>query len=52
MTPAGLLFTPPGEVSGSGPDLTPVLTVHAGPPDRDRDMDETLAEIAAPSGQT
>ena len=50
-TPAGLLFTPPGEVPGSGPDLTPVLTVHAGPADRDRDMDETLAEIAAPSGQ-
>ncbi len=51
-TPAGLLFTPPGEITGgSGPDLTPVLTVHAGPADRDRDMDETLAEIAAPTGQ-
>jgi hypothetical protein len=51
-SPAGLLFTPPGEVSGgSGPDLTPVLTVHAGAADRDRDMDETLAGIAAPSGQ-
>jgi Kef-type K+ transport system membrane component KefB len=52
-TPAGLLFTPPGEITGgSGPDLTPVLTVHAGPADRDRDMDETLAEIAAPSGRS
>jgi Kef-type K+ transport system membrane component KefB len=51
VTPAGLLFTPPGEITGTGPDLTPVLTVHAGPADRDRDMDETLAEIAAPSGQ-
>ena len=51
-TPAGLLFTPPGEITGgTGPDLTPVLTVHAGPADRDRDMDETLAEIAAPTGQ-
>jgi hypothetical protein len=49
--PAGLLFTPPGEVGGSGPDLTPVLTVHAGAADRDRDMDETLAGTAAPSGQ-
>jgi hypothetical protein len=49
-TPAGLLFTPPGEIPGAtGPDLTPVLTVHAGPADRDRDMDETLAEIAAPT---
>jgi hypothetical protein len=52
VAPAGLLFTPPGEISGAtGPDLTPVATVHAGPADRDRDMDETLAEIAAPSGQ-
>jgi hypothetical protein len=51
-TPAGLLLTPPGELpSATGPDLTPVLTVHAGPADRDRDMDETLAEITAPSGQ-
>ena len=51
-TPAGLLFTPPGEVTGgTGPDLTPVLIVHAGAADRDRDMDETLAGIAAPSGQ-
>jgi Kef-type K+ transport system membrane component KefB len=51
-TPAGLLFTPPEEgPGGTGPDLTPVLTVHAGSADRDRDMDETLAEIAAPSGQ-
>lgn len=50
-TPAGLVFAPPGEITGgSGPDLTPVLTVHAGPSDRDRDMDETLAEIAAPAG--
>ena len=49
-TPAGLLFTPPGEVTGgTGPDLTPVLTVHAGPADRDRDMDETLAVITAPA---
>jgi Kef-type K+ transport system membrane component KefB len=51
-TPAGLLFTPPGEITGgTGPDLTPVATVHAGPADRDRDMDETLAVIAAPTGQ-
>lgn len=51
-TAAGLLFTPPGEITGgTGPDLTPVLTVHAGAADRDRDMDETLAEIAAPTGQ-
>jgi len=28
-------------------DLTPVLTVHAGQADSDRDMDETLAGIAA-----
>ncbi|GAA3163534.1 hypothetical protein GCM10010531_14400 [Blastococcus jejuensis] len=49
-TPAGLLFAPPGEVTGgTGPDLTPVLTVHAGPADRDRDMDETLAVITAPA---
>ena len=26
-----------------------MLTVHAGAADRDRDMDETLAEIAAPT---
>jgi hypothetical protein len=51
-TPASLLFTPPGEMSGpTGPDLTPIATVHAGPADSDRDLDETLAEIAAPSGQ-
>lgn len=47
---AGLVFAPPGEMpGGSGPDLTPLLTVHAGPADRDRDLDETLAGIAAPS---
>jgi Kef-type K+ transport system membrane component KefB len=51
-TTPGLLFTPPGEVvSVPRTDLTPVLTVYAGPADRDRDMDETLAEIAAPTGQ-
>jgi hypothetical protein len=49
---AGLLVAPHGELLGGvGADLTPVLTVHAGPADRDRDLDETLAEIAAPSGQ-
>ena len=49
----GLLVAPPGEIPGhTGPDLTPVLTVHAGTTDKDRDMDETLAEIAAPSGQS
>jgi Kef-type K+ transport system membrane component KefB len=48
-TTPGLLVTPPGELpGGSGPDLTPVLTVHAGPADKDRDMDETLAAIAGP----
>jgi hypothetical protein len=51
-TTPGLLVAPPGEISGAtGPDLTPVLTVHAGIADKDRDMDETLAEIAAPSGK-
>jgi hypothetical protein len=51
-TTPGLLVTPPGEISGAtGPDLTPVLTVHAGTADSDRDMDETLAGIAAPTGQ-
>ncbi len=49
-TTAGLLVAPQGELpGGTGPDLTPLLTVHAGPADRDRDLDETLAEIAAPA---
>jgi hypothetical protein len=48
-TTPGLLVSPPGELpGGTGPDLTPVLTVHAGPADQDRDMDETLAAIASP----
>jgi Kef-type K+ transport system membrane component KefB len=51
VTTPGLLVAPPGEISGAtGPDLTPVVTVYAGSADSDRDMDETLAGIAAPSG--
>jgi Kef-type K+ transport system membrane component KefB len=44
VVPAG---TPP---VGAAEDLTPVLTVHAGTADSDRDMDETLAGIAAGPG--
>jgi hypothetical protein len=44
VVPAG---TPP---VGAADDLTPVLTVHAGTADSDRDMDETLAGIAAGPG--
>ncbi|MGY1642088.1 cation:proton antiporter [Geodermatophilus sp. SYSU D00703] len=47
-TPPALLVT-----AGDSPadPLTPVLRVHAGPADRDRDVDETLAGISAgPSG--
>jgi Kef-type K+ transport system membrane component KefB len=43
--------------AGAGPvpdadDLTPILLVHAGPADSDRDMDETLAGIAGRPGAT
>jgi hypothetical protein len=41
VAPAGV----PTEMADA--DLTPVLTVHAGQADSDRDMDETLAGIAA-----
>lgn len=36
----------PGET-----DLTPVLRVHAGTADSDRDLDETLAALSPPAGQ-
>ncbi|MGY1806248.1 cation:proton antiporter [Blastococcus sp. SYSU D00669] len=46
-----LLVAPAGAApEGAAHDLTPVLTVHAGAADSDRDLDETLAGIAATSG--
>jgi hypothetical protein len=43
-----LLVAPAGvPTDTAAADLTPVLTVHAGQADSDRDMDETLAGIAA-----
>src|SRR5207248_2674527 len=43
-----LLVAPAGVPTDmAAADLTPVLTVHAGQADSDRDMDETLAGIAA-----
>ncbi|HEX2072293.1 MAG TPA: cation:proton antiporter [Geodermatophilus sp.] len=51
QAPPALLVTPVGAaVDGAVDPLTPVLRVHAGAADRDRDMDETLAEIAAQPG--
>jgi Kef-type K+ transport system membrane component KefB len=46
-----LLVAPAGAPTDTAAaDLTPVLTVHAGTADSDRDMDETLAGIAAGPG--
>ncbi|MGY1605151.1 cation:proton antiporter [Geodermatophilus sp. SYSU D00815] len=46
-----LLVVPAGTAAGgTAHDLTPVLTVHAGAADSDRDLEETLAEIAAGPG--
>ncbi|MGY1813634.1 cation:proton antiporter [Blastococcus sp. SYSU D00820] len=42
-----LLVAPAGAAVTSGDDLTPVLLVHAGRADSDRDMDETLAGISS-----
>ena len=43
-----LLVAPAGApTAGAAEELTPVLTVHAGTADSDRDMDETLAGISA-----
>jgi hypothetical protein len=43
-----LLVAPAGApTGGAAQELTPVLTVHAGTADSDRDMDETLAGISA-----
>jgi hypothetical protein len=42
-----LLVTPAGTAAGASHDLTPVLVVHAGTADSDRDMDETLAGISS-----
>jgi hypothetical protein len=48
-----LLVAPAGvPTEAAAADLTPVLTVHAGQVDTDRDMDETLAGIAAGPGTT
>ncbi len=44
VAPAGAGTVPPTD------DLTPILLVHAGTADADRDMDETLAGIAARPG--
>ena len=40
-----LVVTPAGAPVAASEELTPVLVVHAGAADRDRDMDETLAGI-------
>ncbi|MGY1616687.1 cation:proton antiporter [Geodermatophilus sp. SYSU D00691] len=46
-----LVVAPAGTTpEGAAHDLTPVLTVHAGTADSDRDLEETLAGIAAGSG--
>lgn len=46
-----LTLAPAGVAVQRNPaDLTPLLVVHAGTADSDRDMDETLAGLAAPSG--
>lgn len=42
-----LLVTPAGAAVPPSDDLTPVLVVHAGTADSDRDMDETLAGISS-----
>ncbi|WP_409329010.1 cation:proton antiporter [Trujillonella humicola] len=42
-----LLVAPAGAAVTSSDDLTPVLVVHAGTADSDRDMDETLAGISS-----
>jgi Kef-type K+ transport system membrane component KefB len=49
-TPEGLpslVVAPAGAALPASDDLTPVLTVHAGAADRDRDLDETLAVISS-----
>ena len=45
-----LLVAPAGLPVPASAELTPVLVVHAGPADSDRDLDETLASISG-SGQ-
>jgi Kef-type K+ transport system membrane component KefB len=42
-----LVVAPAGAAVPASGDLTPVLTVHAGAADRDRDLDETLAVISS-----
>ncbi len=42
-----LVIAPADAPLPASDDLTPVLTVHAGAADRDRDMDETLAVISS-----
>ncbi|MGY1770738.1 cation:proton antiporter [Blastococcus sp. SYSU D00813] len=42
-----LLVAPAGAAVTASDDLTPVLVVHAGTADSDRDMDETLAGISS-----
>jgi Kef-type K+ transport system membrane component KefB len=47
VLPALLVAPAEAAPDGTGDDLTPVLAVHAGTADSDRDMDETLAGISA-----